>query len=847
MNEIREKFNFSLDFQEMVLACFIRYPEKFARYGVVLQPHYFATEHAVFTARTLLNHQKKYGNLPTWTALANGVIKASERVGSAITPEECTTYIQNLQDVDTRDADYVADSIIEFCKERAVLHAARELVNMLQEGKTPATGMVKPFEEALKVGQDLSNLGVDFRKDYAEVLRSMTKVDFGIKTGYELLDRIWPTGWPGGWLVVPLAPPKRYKCHAPDTPIMLHDGTSKMAKDIQVGDKLMGDDGSPRTVHTCGRGKGPMYRVDQSRGDSYGCNDAHILCLQNSKGEIKEMEAHDYAKQTAWFKRTWKGYSTGVEFPPQKVPLDPYFMGLWLGDGTAKKPEICVADADPEVRDYLSDFAHNLGLRVESYPGKSCNQIRLTKAPKRESTCSAEGCEKPHRSGGLCVRHYNRAYQSGDRVTKTGRWVNPVTKGLKDAGVFDSKHIPQSYKSNTREIRLQLLAGLIDSDGSFVKNRGLLFCNSNRQLADDVCWIARSLGFTAKVDTVKATCKERGFNGLSYRVYIKGKISEVPVKLPRKRAVDSVKATLRRTIKVTPVGHGEYYGFTIDGNNRYLLGDFTVTHNTAFCLNLARRMLNPYNGGDIIYYACEIDEALATARTSFSFTGLTQEDLFKHTDDFIEKVGDAVNSRMGHELIIKHFPAGSVSIQDLELHTQTLVKEHGIKPRAIFIDYADTVVSSLHHDRNTPIHKKQAAVYTEARAMGEKFNCVVVMPDRCNAETVGRRMPSMRSFQGAFEKAGIVDAAIGICATEEEYEADELRFFVFLNRHGEANQHLGGSIDPATMRIEIDQSDLPYDPEEAEAEEQGQGQRQGQRRQPRRNRDPEEALPEDLR
>jgi hypothetical protein len=71
----------------------------------------------------------------------------------------------------------------------------------------------------------------------------------------------------------------------------------------------------------------------------------------------------------------------------------------------------------------------------------------------------------------------------------------------------------------------------------------------------------------------------------------------------------------------------------------------------------------------------------------------------------------------------------------------------------------------------------------------------------------------MKSFQGAFEKAGIVDAAIGLCATDEEYKHDRVRYFVFLNRHGEAYKHYDGTVDPQRMKMTVGQ-EIDYTPED---------------------------------
>jgi hypothetical protein len=71
----------------------------------------------------------------------------------------------------------------------------------------------------------------------------------------------------------------------------------------------------------------------------------------------------------------------------------------------------------------------------------------------------------------------------------------------------------------------------------------------------------------------------------------------------------------------------------------------------------------------------------------------------------------------------------------------------------------------------------------------------------------------MQSFQGAFEKAGIVDISIGLCATEAELKNNIIRLFVFLNRHGAALQHFQGAVDASTYRMEI-LKELEYDPDD---------------------------------
>ena len=102
-------------------------------------------------------------------------------------------------------------------------------------------------------------------------------------------------------------------------------------------------------------------------------------------------------------------------------------------------------------------------------------------------------------------------------------------------------------------------------------------------LAEDVKFIARSLGLAAYIKSCIKGC-QTGAIGTYYRVYISGDCSIIPTRITRKMAKPRKinKNPLNVGIKsVEPVGVGEYYGFETDGNHLFLLGDFTVVHNST--------------------------------------------------------------------------------------------------------------------------------------------------------------------------------------------------------------------------------------------------------------------------
>jgi hypothetical protein len=400
------------------------------------------------------------------------------------------------------------------------------------------------------------------------------------------------------------------KCHKKDTPIMMADGTIKMVQDIEVGDFLMGDDSKPRTVLSLARGQDKMYDVIPVKGDKYTVNQAHIMCLRASgfpklsrnnhksntnynvqwlennefqsrtftfnkdnENEIKleaeefynqiknnnetrdnvyEVSINDYLKLSDKKKGFLKGYKVPIEFQEKELPIDPYMIGYWLGDGSSGCSDITSQDST-----VLYYFAHNL------------SKYKLSLNHRSEYTYGITGNKK---LGG-----------------------NVFLTTLKELKLINNKHIPMLYKCNSRENRLKLLAGLIDSDGSLNWNGGFEFTQKNEKLMDDVIYLARSLGFSCFKAEKKTSWTYNGEKkyGTAWRICINGEgIETIPTKIPRKRALPrkQIKDVLVTGITVKYVGEGDYYGFTLDGNCRYLIGDFTVTHNTLSAIAIAEGM-----------------------------------------------------------------------------------------------------------------------------------------------------------------------------------------------------------------------------------------------------------------
>lgn len=335
-------------------------------------------------------------------------------------------------------------------------------------------------------------------------------------------------------------------CHHPEQLIMLHDGTTRMAHQITKGDLLMGPDSQPRQVVNLHTGEDRMHLVTPVKGDPFVVNQGHILSLVRTEtGEVVNITVDDYYKTTKWFKHLHKLYRVGVEHQSYAgLPLDPYFMGVILGDG-GFTTSVSIHKPDPEMRQLANEQAAKFGLHV-------------------------------------------RVANDGDSfylVGNRGDGENPITKILRSLNLWGcksgDKFVPQQYLYSDRETRLQVLAGLLDTDGSLSSNT-YDFISKSFALATAVVQLSRGLGLSAYMKPCTKSC-QNGFTGNYWRVCISGHTSMVPCRIPRKKATtrSQIKDVLRTGFSVEPLGVDEYFGFEVTGDNLYLMDDFTVTHNSG--------------------------------------------------------------------------------------------------------------------------------------------------------------------------------------------------------------------------------------------------------------------------
>jgi len=457
-------------------------------------------------------------------------------------------------------------------------------------------------------------------------------------SGYEKLKDKVLSSLDGGDNILIHAPAGNGKCLAMDTPVLMYNGSIKMSQHIKKGDKVMGDDSTPRDVLGVCSGTDDLYEVTTDRGDNYIVNSHHILTLHTTskyrpftsfswmrssskryellygdeEGKIRRKKCQSMehlVKVSSEIDRTldipisecigkggsdWHDYFKGlyskINFFTKKVPVDPYVVGLWVGH-IETNPTIYIGYLPEGVKRW---FEMNTHYKLETIGGRYAFSYR-------NSEDSLE-----------------------DTLLKMRR---------------DEAYIPRDYRINSSRHRRAVLAGIIDIRGwvSKISDNTQVYeipVNSTR-LLEDVLYTARSLGYIVKHRVEQST----------FIIEIGGEnLNLIPVKCKHNRITctwytpRSTKSTpnLYSDISINYMGRGRYYGFEISGNKRFVLGNFIVTHNSHLIKDLYATLKPRMNINLTSTTGVSAFNIGKGCRTVNSFTGVMTGD--KDNDYYIRKI-----------------------------------------------------------------------------------------------------------------------------------------------------------------------------------------------------------------
>lgn len=309
--------------------------------------------------------------------------------------------------------------------------------------------------------------------------------------------------------------------------------------DLIVGDYVFGRDGTPVKVLWVSEKTRSEYVVSFSDGAKIECHGNHEWTVYNRFRQKEEtIETKHMASSTIYNGDGKRGsrYKYHVDsnvcvmFDSRNVDLDPYVLGAWLGDGDSSCGIIHIGNNDVEII------------------GNSTYKFKESKG------------------------------------TTTRKFYSPeLNLLLKNNGLIKNKHIPDMYKYNSVEVRKNVIAGLIDTDGYvYHRNGRITISNTNKRIIDDAAFILRSLSQSVVVCEFKPRVSSSGIVGkkIVYQLCFNPTMT-FPTKVKRKK-VTKLSINKKRAIVSIERKEGLGYGNCIQVEGGiYLVGDtFIPTHNS---------------------------------------------------------------------------------------------------------------------------------------------------------------------------------------------------------------------------------------------------------------------------
>ena len=552
----------------------------------------------------------------------------------------------------------------------------------------------------------------------------------GVPTGFTDLDELTNGLHPGQlWIVA--ARPAVGKALALSTPLPTPAGWTTMGN-VRVGDHLLGADGRPTRVVAAtevmhGR---PCYEVEFSDGTVVVADAQHQWLTETRAARRYAQQGAAYSRTavlpepvtTEEIARTLRCPTVDArlnhsvrnaapfQLPEADLPVDPYLLGVWLGDGTTASATL--TSADPEIPAEI----RRRGFDVVKTGPKYRYSLKLVSPPAGERQCMV--CGRPFVNRMPHVRTCGQSCggklrfiadplpprgcaDCGKRTTSYGPRCNAchsrrgtLQAKLRTLGVLGDKHIPVDYLRAGEQQRRDLLAGLLDTGGTVVSHGATVqFAVTNRRLAYDVRDLVVSLGCRATVTTRKVPGRSAA-SSVCFTVNFapQEQVFKLPRKAEKLRWTGHPTVATRFIVDVRPVPSVPVRCVEVDSaDHLYLAGETCIpTHNSTLGLDFARAA-SIKNGMTSVIFSLEMSRMEITMRLLSAEARVSLQNIRtgRLTDDDWARLARRMGEVAEAPLFIDDSP--NLTMMEIRAKARRLRQRHDL--RLIILDYLQLMSS----------------------------------------------------------------------------------------------------------------------------------------------------------
>ena len=760
--------------------------------SAILDQNMFTDPNLKTFVGVMKNYYERKGNVPSY-----GMMEIELRDISH-SEKETEIYLAILEKVKTTESDGVErirELAEKFFRQQNIIKTANEILKIAGNGDTDK------YEACVGLLNDAMAKGIhnDFGESLFDHLNETLSDDYRvpIPTGIGKIDEVLEGGLGKGELGVIIGPTSFGKVQPFDSKIVTPNGFKNMG-DIKVGDYVIGSNGKPtKVIGVYPHKNWQFYKVTFSDGVSCECGKEHLWAVnsyyqrsgkkyirgvsknRNDKRYVQDhsfkvLSLEDIVKK-GLFKRGRHNFKipmcSPVEFEKRNLSIDSYLMGYLIGDGNFNGATITVGKEDiDESSKLLSECNFKFNLHERK----------------------------------------NRAFS----LSYGANLKKELSKYFDLSLTSSGKYIPEDYLYSSLEDRIAILNGLMDSDGTCMKNGCSCFNTKSKQLAEDIKILVLSLGGFAKVREKRAKYFNKKYNeirdcGTHYEVTITLCDSSIPIFRLKRKQDRVVYRTLRSDerffdrVEKSRICDGQC--IKVDAEDElYLTDNFIVTHNTSLTTAMASHAA--CSGYKVLQIVFEDRIKQIQRKHIGRITGIEAKDLSKPSNiDYVRATIDSFPQKeeLQKNLRIVKFPSGEKTARQIERYIKRLINS-GFKPDLTIIDYFEC----LEHETDKSItneFEKEGKTMRRFEAMAGELDMAIWIPSQGTKDSINLELVTMDKIGGSVKKAQIAHVIMSIARTVEDIADNKATIAILKNRAGKSGKVFDNvEFNNGTCRISTD-------------------------------------------
>lgn len=702
------------------------------------------------------------------------------------------------------DGDVVRTETTNFIKQQEYRKTGEFIITATKNGeirkKTTIASIEEKFHKIQNIG-DEEDYGISVFDNIDHALRKEFRQT--IPTGVGVIDTLTGGGLGKGEIGVILTPSGVGKAQPISSKILTPMGWIKMG-DIKVNDLVIGSDGkSQKVLGVYPQGIRPIYKIEFNDQTTVFCDEEHLWAVNSRNnrsanttiridGKSKHIKIPNLKYTPLTTKEIMKNYiiSGGlnyripvikaVEFNEKKLPMNPYLLGVLIGDGGLSGTTLRLTNIDKEILDTVNDIIS------KDYGELNFKQVSKT------ITYSF----------------------SGVKGVK-----NRLTEQIKNLGLnitSNNKFIPNIYKYSTIANRISILQGLLDTDGYASKNGRIQYSTSSKQLADDVKEIVLSLGGFCGIQIKTPKYKYNNEHKIGKIAYIltlsfsDKKIKPFSLSRKQERVAYRDKYKSNKYISSITYSHDEEAQciYVENDDHLYVTDNYVLTHNTTLLTKIANSAYDEEKNVAQIIFEDTKEQIQRKHFTIWANSGLSRlDDEYENTrvNRIVHEKATKMSGR--GNLVIKRFSQENTTMMDIRRWMTGYQKKYGIKFDILVLDYLDCLES---HKKTPDRNEAELVIIKSFEALAADFDIPAWTAIQTNRSGFNAEYVEAYQSGGSIKRVQKAHFFMSVAKTADQKEANLASIRIIKARFAQDGQTFTDCIfNNDTMQIIIEDKRYP--------------------------------------